>query len=1401
MAEGGPSPELDEHLLKCPICLERLRQPKSLPCLHSFCQECLGTYITKELSGKMALATSFPCPVCRRMTQTVNQTVSKDKWAEQFPINAVIQELIQLKDRSSEPLYCKPCQTRGSLTIPAKFWCKSMGVKFCDTCKIQHHDIMHNECDILDITGYDSRTTKQEKSVPKCDQHDDKLIWYCEDDKRLGCNICMIKDHRRCEEVTTAVEYLQKLKTGSQLEEMEMALKKGAHAMTSLLKDFDEQIQSMVQNQEIALQSIKALRQSVEEQLNKLQKDVTDKLITMFKEEKGNMEASSRQCERLMNSMFNTQKSSVTAAEGNNAIETIVLYQRGQAEVESCKALVTEMSKSFRFVSIKHQIVHRMVTIGDDAMGKIIIERQQRFLPDDFDYLSVPLSDRRVKEIGKFNVKTSSDKERCWLRGVVYLPNEQIVLSDYNNKKLRVFTDKGQYLDELVIRGNPSDLCLVKNNTVAVAVNSPGGVCVVQVEDSKFFLSSEINISNGKDCIGITHRDGKFIVGTRGGEVYSVTQDGTAELLHKYNNSCYTLTQDPVKGDTIVSVNNNNTEDVVVSRLSADKLHTDVMKVGVVRDVEGIDIDREGNIYVCGNSSHNVVQMSGDGTHVRELMTSSEGMKSPQAIAVRGTMFVVTSWGSTDQDSCIQVFQLYYVALTSRKPTTTSECKTPTDDAFDSTGRNDTANRNRPSLRKGRTKTKKTPSGRRSSTDAANIVTTPSLRSALAVTMAEGGPSPELDEHLLECPICLEQLRQPKSLPCLHSFCQECLGTYITKKLSGKMALATSFPCPICRRMTYTLNQTEAKDKWAEQFPTNAVIQDLIKLQEHSSEPLYCKPCQTRGNLTNLAKFWCKIMNLYLCETCKVQHHDVLHYECDILDITGYDSRKKKHEKSVPKCDQHDKKLIWYCEDHKRLGCNICMINDHMRCEEVTTAVEYLQKLKAGSQLEEMEMALKIGVQAMTSLVKDFDEQLKTLVQNQEIALQSITDLRQSVEEQLNKLQKDVTDKLIILFKEVKGNIEASSRQSERLMNSMVNTMKSSITAAEENDTFEAIVLYQRGQAEVESYKALVTEMSTSVTINHQIVPRLVTLGDDAMGKIVIERRRRCLPGDLEYQSVPLSERSVKEIGKCNVKTPSDKSDCSICGIVYLPNAQIVLSDYNNKKLKLFTDKGKYLDVLPFLGNPCDLCLVNNNTVAVAVTSPGGVRVVNVEHSKLSLSSKISMPNVTYCYGITHSNGRFIVSTLGGQVYSVTQDGATELLHKYNNTCYCLTQDPVKGDTLVSVYNNTEGKVAVSRLSADKRHTDVMKVGVVSGVRGIHVDREGFIYVCGKDSHNVVQMLGDGTHVRDLLTSSDGVKYPYAIFVRGDTFVVTSCGSADQDNYIRIFQLYLTCSTEKHVDG
>ena len=57
----------------------------------------------------------------------------------------------------------------------------------------------------------------------------------------------------------------------------------------------------------------------------------------------------------------------------------------------------------------------------------------------------------------------------------------------------------------------------------------------------------------------------------------------------------------------------------------------------------------------------------------------------------------------------------------------------------------------------------------------------------------------EYIEKQLECPICMEQLKKPKSLRCMHTFCQECLVPLISRRNAGLSGIT----CPTCRKKTF----------------------------------------------------------------------------------------------------------------------------------------------------------------------------------------------------------------------------------------------------------------------------------------------------------------------------------------------------------------------------------------------------------------------------------------------------------------------------------------------------------------------------------------------------------------------------------------------------------------------
>ena len=86
-----------EHLeeeLTCAICLETLNIPKTLPCLHSFCEECL-----LEIAGNKS---TIPCPSCRTICSLPGGKVQS--LPTNFVINSIVDKLKSSSFNSSSQL-------------------------------------------------------------------------------------------------------------------------------------------------------------------------------------------------------------------------------------------------------------------------------------------------------------------------------------------------------------------------------------------------------------------------------------------------------------------------------------------------------------------------------------------------------------------------------------------------------------------------------------------------------------------------------------------------------------------------------------------------------------------------------------------------------------------------------------------------------------------------------------------------------------------------------------------------------------------------------------------------------------------------------------------------------------------------------------------------------------------------------------------------------------------------------------------------------------------------------------------------------------------------------------------------------------------------------------------------
>ena len=189
----------------CGLCSKSYNDPRILPCLHSFCQQCLHHEIEKSDSQQV-----FKCPTCQRsMSIPVGG-------ASGLPQNLHLGFEVEVAGYMSKivgnsELCCDECIDGGS--GPADVFCCTCHQFLCKTCHDHHkhgrHLSKHN------MVGLDRKGAKQLQSTMKpkeyyCSQpnhEDNKLNYYCETCTLLVCRDCITlahKDHGVAELSTVA---------------------------------------------------------------------------------------------------------------------------------------------------------------------------------------------------------------------------------------------------------------------------------------------------------------------------------------------------------------------------------------------------------------------------------------------------------------------------------------------------------------------------------------------------------------------------------------------------------------------------------------------------------------------------------------------------------------------------------------------------------------------------------------------------------------------------------------------------------------------------------------------------------------------------------------------------------------------------------------------------------------------------------------------------------------------------------------------------------------------------------------------------------------------------------------------------------------------------------------------
>ncbi|XP_015244301.1 PREDICTED: tripartite motif-containing protein 16-like [Cyprinodon variegatus] len=288
----------------------------------------------------------------------------------------------------------------------------------------------------------------------------------------------------------------------------------------------------------------------------------------------------------------------------------------------------------------------------------------------------------------------------------------------------------------------------------------------------------------------------------------------------------------------------------------------------------------------------------------------------------------------------------------------------------------------------------------------------------------------QMDSVKLSCPICLDLMRDPVTIPCGHNYCMNCIGNF----WDGEEKEKGIYSCPQCRQRFTPRPVLKKNTMLAE------LVEDLKKtgLQAPAADHCYAGPEDVACDVCTGRKMKA-VKSCLVCMASYCENHLQPHYDAEPLQKHKLVDPSKKLKENI--CSNHDEVMKIFCRTDQQCICYLCLMDEHKGHETVPAAAERTEKQK---ELQERRQQIQQRIQDQEKDVKLLQQEVEAINGSADKALEDnekiFTDLLRllqkrssAVKQQIRSQQETEVSRVKELQKKLEQEITELKRKDAKL--------------------------------------------------------------------------------------------------------------------------------------------------------------------------------------------------------------------------------------------------------------------------------------------------------------------------------------------------------------------------------